>query len=223
MDESGDLGFGSHASRSYAIGYVIMTASTPHFIRNKCCRLLRKVNTQLKPNSKISEFKFSNDSEETRLKFFRLISSFTIDAGVVAIMKDSVKANLKGEPNILYNYLTVHHVVPVIIRHYLKSTMPMNRIKFTIDRSLSRVNRDKFNYYFDKEISWIKRKEEFRSDILAEIEHENSQNDVCLQIADYVAGAVREKTERNDNNYYDIIKTKIKYKDKWDWNGKISW
>lgn len=223
MDESGDLGFCPQSSKSYAIGYVIMTSATPHFIRNKCCRLLHKINDRLSKNSKISEFKFSADSEETRLKFFDLIGSFNIDAGVVAIRKDSVKAHLKTEPNVLYNYLTVHHVVPVIIRNYLKSTMPINRIKFTIDKSLSRVNREKFNYYFDQQISSVKWKEQFRADILADIEHQNSQNDVCLQIADYIAGSTFRKTEYADDHYYNIVRNKIKYRDKWDWNGKINW
>jgi len=223
MDEAGDLGFSFRSSQSYVIGYVITTSHTPHFIRNKCCRLLRKVNSRLKNNKKISEFKFSVDSDYTRLKFCNLISSLGIDAGVIAIRKDSVKDGLKTEPNILYNYLTVHHVVPVIIRNYLKSTMPVNRIRFKIDKSLSRVNQDKFNYYFENEISFIRRREGFKADVLAEIDHENSHNDVCLQIADYIAGSVFRRIEHLDSKFYDIIKNKIKYREKWDWNEKFTW
>lgn len=178
---------------------------------------------QLSESLKISEFKFSNDSYQTRLKFFDLINSFQIDAGAVAIRKDSVSASLRDNPNILYNYLAVHHIVPVLIQNYLKSRMPINRIKFIIDKSLTRVNRNRFNDYYDSSISVIRRKEDFNADILAEIAHVNSHDDVCLQIADYVAGAVFHMTEMNDRQYYDIINQKIKYREKWDWHGKICW
>lgn len=157
MDESGDLGFSPKSSISYTIGYVIMPTSTPHFVRNKCCRLLKKVNMQLKANKKLSEFKFSNDSHDTRLKFLGLIKSLDIDIGVVAVMKDSVKDHLKENPNVLYNYLAVHYVAPVIVSNYLKSFMPLNRIKFVIDRSLSKQARDRFDYYFDNTRSYAVR------------------------------------------------------------------
>lgn len=223
MDEAGDLGFSEKSTQSYVIGYVIMTTATPHFIRHKSCRLLQNVNKALKTKSKISEFKFSNDSHETRMKFLELITSFSIDLGAVAIRKDSVKPDLKEKPNVLYNYLAVHYVTPIAIKNYLKAFMPINRIKFKIDRSLSKTDRELFNQYYDKTVSYIRWKEGFKNDILAEIEHENSLNDVCLQIADYVAGSVFRKMERADSSYYDLIKTGIKYRDKWDYYNKLSW
>ncbi len=53
--------------------------------------------------------------------------------------------------------------------------------------------------------------------------HMDSRNDVCLQIADYISGSIFAKAERLDNKYYDIIKHKIKHKDKWDWHDRINW
>jgi hypothetical protein len=142
----------------------------------------------------------------------------------MAIAKDSISSeDLKENPNILYNYLTVHYVMPVIIRNYLKSTMPVNRIKFKIDQSLSKLGRRKFDDYFDQKLAFVKRQEGFKNDIFAEIEHENSHNDICLQIADYVASSFYRKTERFDSQYYDVIKDKIKYHEKWDWHDKICW
>lgn len=224
MDEAGDLGFSSHASRSHVIGYVIAMASDHHFMRNKSSRLLRKINQNLRPKQKISEFKFTKDFHETRVQFLQLINSFSmIDAGAVAIRKDSVKKDLHDNPVVLYNYLAVNYVVPVLVGSYLKQFMPLNRIKFKIDRSLSKADRARFNDYFDSKISWIKRQLDFKNDIFAEIDHENSQNDVCLQVADYVAGAVFRMIEHDDRQYYELIKGKIKHKQKWDWNEKISW
>jgi signal recognition particle GTPase len=223
MDEAGDLGFKSTSSCCCVIAYVIVPSATPHYIRNKSCRLLHKLNQKLQANRKISEFKFSRDYEETRIKFLKLIDSFGLDAGVVVVRKDSVKRDLQDYPVILYNYLAVNYVVPIIVENYLKSTYPTNRIKFKIDRSLSKSDRAKFNEYFDEKISWIKRQQGFKNDIFAEIEHENSQNDVCLQIADYIAGSIFRKVEHNDPQYYELVKNRIKFKQKWDWNEKITW
>jgi hypothetical protein len=223
MDEAGDLGFSPYSSKTYVIGYVIANA-TPFEVRTRSCRLLRSINKQLKPRSKISEFKFSNNTHDTRMKFLNLIKSSDLDLGIMAIAKDSISSeDLKENPNILYNYLTVHYVMPVIIRNYLKSTMPVNRIKFKIDQSLSKLGRRKFDDYFDQKLAFVKRQEGFKNDIFAEIEHENSHNDICLQIADYVASSFYRKTERFDSQYYDVIKDKIKYHEKWDWHDKICW
>lgn len=223
MDEAGDLGFCPKSSKSYVIGYVITTA-TPFEIRTTCTRLLREINKVTKSSSKISEFKFSANHHETKIKFLNLIARFKVDIGIVEIRKDSVSsADLKENPNVLYNYLTVHHVMPVIIRNYLKSMMPVNRIRFEIDQSLSKQGRRKFNDYFDGKLAYVKRQEGFKNDIYADIYHENSHNDPCLQIADYVASSFFAKTEWGNNQYYDLIRHNVKYKEKWDWHNKIEW
>lgn len=223
MDESGDLGFSEKSRQTYVIGYVIMTTATPHYIRHKSCRLLQNINKRLSEKCKISEFKFSNDSSETRVKFLELIRSLNLDLGAIVVRKDSVKSDLKERPNILYNYLAVKYVVPIAFKKYLKPLMPINRIKFKIDRSLSKADRELFNQYYDNTVSSLRWKEGFRDDVMAEIEHENSMNDVCLQIADYVAGSVNRKMERGDPTFYDIIQKQIKYRDQWDWNKNVSW
>ena len=44
-----------------------------------------------------------------------------------------------------------------------------------------------------------------------------------LQVADFIAGAVQKKFEREDSIFYDLIQDKIIYHEKWDWNNKINW
>ena len=51
--------------------------------------LLKRLN--LRNKLKISEFKFSNDTPKTRIRFLKLISTLALDVGVIATSKDSVK------------------------------------------------------------------------------------------------------------------------------------
>lgn len=46
VDETGDLGFSPSSTKSFVLGYVIMTNDVPIFIRNKVTRLLKNLNTK---------------------------------------------------------------------------------------------------------------------------------------------------------------------------------
>ena len=223
VDESGDLGFKHKSSKFFVISYVIMINDVPMFLRNKCRRLLMNINTQKQHKHKISEFKFSEDTPQTRIKFLKLISSFDISTGVAVISKDSVKSNLKNDSIILYNYIVIDHVISAVVNHYLKTTAVYNKIFFVIDKSLTKKARQHFNSYCEEKISYLTREKHFRNDIITKIEHENSERESCLQISDYIASSVFTKFQRENSQYYDIIKNKIKHKSTWDWNNKITW
>jgi len=223
VDESGDLGFKQKSSEFFVISYIIMINDVPMFLRNKCRRLLMNINTQNKKKRKISEFKFSEDTPQTRIKFLKLIASFDISIGVAVISKDSVKSTIKNNAIVLYNFITVDHTIETIANDYLKIKSVYNTIHFVIDRSLTKKAIQHFNTYCEDKIGYLTREKKFYYDLITKIEHQNSEQEACLQIADYVASAVFSKFERKNSQYYDIIKNKIKHKSKWDWNNKVIW
>ncbi|HEV2193427.1 MAG TPA: DUF3800 domain-containing protein [Nitrosopumilaceae archaeon] len=223
VDESGDLGFKQKSSEFFVISYIIMINDVPMFLRNKCRRLLMNINTQNRKKRKISEFKFSEDTPKTRNKFLKLIATFDISIGIAVISKDSVKSNIRNDAILLYNFITVDHTIKTIVEEYLKTTSVYNTIHFVIDRSLTKKARKHFNAYCEDKISFLTQGKKFYYDINTKIEHENSESEACLQIADYVASAVFSKFERKNSQYYDIIKNKIKHKSKWDWTSKVMW
>lgn len=223
IDETGDLGFTPTSTKSFVLSYVIIIDNTPDFIRNKVRRLLKNINTKKRKNGKASEFKFSNDDHDTRIRFLKKIMSFDINLGTIVIMKDSVKENLKEDPTVLYNFLAVDYVIKPIVCKYLKPWTTYNDINYTIDRSLSEKAIIHFDRYCEEKISFVKKDREFKGDIIVKIRHMDSRNDVCLQIADYISGSIFAKAERLDNRYYNVIKDKIKHKDKWDWHNRINW
>ena len=153
----------------------------------------------------------------------KLINTLALDVGVIAISKDSVKKDLKTQPQQLYNYITVNYVVKTIIENYFRSWHHYNTIDFTIDRSLLKRARARYDRYFEDKLGYVKYQTQFKGDISVKIAHRDSMSEPCIQIVDYISGAVRHAMENSDRQYYEIIKNKIKYKEKWDWNSKISW
>lgn len=143
--------------------------------------------------------------------------------GVVCISKDSVKEDLKEDPNFLYRYLVVDSIITVLVQEHFTKHDPYNSIRFVIDRSLSDVSIKAFNKYCEEKTSFRSWEQDREIDYRVYIRHENSQAVQMLQVADYIAGAVQRKFERNLDIFYDIIRDKIRYKRTWDKHGKIKW
>jgi len=222
VDESGDLGFDKLASEFFVVSYVILVNTTSGFLAGKISRLLRNINLAKKPRGKISEFKFSNDDDKTRIKFLNKINSYDVKIGVVAISKDSVKQHLQKDLVYLYNFIVVDNIMKTIVNDYLNPYDPFNRILFVVDRSLSAKRRKQFNDYADKKAEFLTKQRNWNMEVIVTIRHENSEDTKLLQVADYVASSTSLKL-RGNSKYYDLIKNKISHKDKWDWKNKIQW
>ncbi len=223
IDESGDVGFNDKSSKFFTIGYVF-TLRHPSEENKKIKRALTNINFGIKKqNKKLLEFKFSSNPEKTRKRFFREIKKLDINIGVVCISKDSVADHLKKDSSMFYRYVVVENVISVLVNDYLKTFDPYNRIRFVIDRSLSKTEIKLFNDYCEEKISYKSHQRAKDMDSFITILHEDSKTVPMLQVADYIAGATQRKFARGDSSYYDMISDKIKHHEKWDWNGKINW
>ncbi|MCE9651498.1 MAG: DUF3800 domain-containing protein [Nitrosarchaeum sp.] len=68
VDESGDLGFDNGASKFFTIGYAFSYNRHPFAESSMVKRALKKINDGSK-KQKIPEFKFSADSDETKISY----------------------------------------------------------------------------------------------------------------------------------------------------------
>lgn len=224
VDESGDLGFTDKSSKFFTIGYVFTVNRYPFVENTTVKRLLKNINSgNKKHHRKLTEFKFSQDSERVRKKFLCKIQKMDIIIGTVCINKNAVRDYLRSDPNFLYRYLVVDSIITILVEEYFKKHDPYNSIRFVIDRSLSKTARLSFNKYCEDKMSFrsYERDREMESQVY--IRHENSQSVQMLQVADYIAGSVQRRFEREDSQFYDIIRDKIKHKRSWDWDDKIKW
>lgn len=132
-----------------------------------------------------------------------------MDIGLTAIEKDVVRQSLREMKNVLYNYLVINYTVTNLLSYYHP-----DKIYLIIDRSLGRGLIKKFNEYAKHK----SRYKSFERNILPpeiEILHTNSMSDPCIQVADYIAGVTFAKIEHNDSRYYDMFKSKVKFKEIW--------
>ena len=183
---------------------------------------MKNINAGIKnKKKKILEFKFSHNTNVIKRKVLRNIRKLDVNIGVICISKDSVKQNLKEDSSMFYRYVIIDNIVTLLVEEYLKTYDPYNKIRFTIDRSLSKEQIKSFNDYCEKKMSFIAHERNPEMEIHTTIIHEDSQKIPMLQVADYVASATQKKITHCDSTYYDMISNKIKHKKTWDWNNKI--
>jgi len=221
VDESGDLGFSGKSSPIFVLGYAIMLESNSTVIETKT-RRLRKNMIRSGKLAGMEEFKFSHDSDTTKVRFLQKIQTFDLKLGAVVVRKDSVRHDLKSDKNLLYNYIAVHEIIDTIVGQYLKPKSPYNNIVYTIDKNTS-ISEDDFNTYCEGKVNALAKPRNFVADIKTSIKHLDSKSHSCLQVADYVSGSIYAKFNRNEPKYYDMIKHKIKHKHQWDKYKKIIW
>ena len=223
VDESGDVGFKKKSSKFFTIGYVFTINKYPIKENEKIKRLIKNINTGIRnKKEKISELKFSQDTDMIKKKVLHNIQKLDVNIGVICISKDSVTQNLKKDSSMFYRYVIIENIVTLLVEEYLKIYDPYNKIRFTIDRSLSKNQIKAFNDYCEEKILFKVHEQSPEMEIHITILHEDSKKIPMLQVADYVAGATQRKITHCDSTYYDIISDKIKHKKIWDWNNKIN-
>lgn len=216
IDESGDLGFGKKASKTFIVAYVI-----PHqewALRKALKRLMKRLRGRRKFSGE--ELKFSRDSDYVRKTVFKKILlskklELEVDIGLVVVDKAFVKHELRERPPTLYNYLVTNYVVENVLREYSPT-----HLKFVIDKSLDKNARKALNDYVAKKVAWKACVEYGIPKPNVNVLHVNSCNEPCLQLADYIAGASFRKFEHDDSHFYDVFKHKITFRKSW---GNIIW
>lgn len=198
VDESGDLGFSEKASKYFILSALV---TRNHIVVGRIIKKVRQ-RTLKKKLSQVPELKFSRSPENVRKKVLDLLVKQDVEIWYVCLRKDRVYERLKSQHNIIYNYLTGFIVERIPL-------MPIKSVKIVVDKSLSKINRDKFNEYLKNKHIFITQKIG-KLPVSISIDHVDSCADPCLQVVDFVSGAIFRKHEFGDPQFYDIIKPKIK-------------
>lgn len=210
IDESGDLGFSPKSTSFFVVAYLIL--EHPIDIQITLKRLLKRLHKRRKYARKAHELKFSKSSDYVRRKVLSSICKSDVEIGFIVLEKAKVKLELREKHTILYSFVIVDRVM----RDVLPSLKSTDKLNIIVDRSLPRSSREAFNNYARNKASWLLTvwDEVYPIELSnIEVQHENSQNEPCLQAADFLAGSGFHKWEFNNNSYYDIIKDKVEYLD----------
>lgn len=199
LDESGDLGFSSKASKYFVIAALLTTDS----LRIEKC--ITKVRKERLPNKykKIPELKYHNSDNIVRRRILQCIAKTDTEIAYAVLRKRQVYENLRNKPNILYNFLCGSLIGNVFRKYHINSGFNV-----IVDRSLTNINREAFDEYVGYR-ALMSKTEIFNLDLL-EINHVDSTQNKCIQAVDFVAGAIARNYEREDPLFYHIIDGRIK-------------
>ena len=201
IDESGDLG----ALRGFSHFTV---AALVTWNRKRIERIpLRIRKRRLKKSiARKAELKFHNSNDRIRRMLFSILmekNDFYI--ATVTIDKKDMKSELTMLGDKVFNVLIVRLISDIIIDRALNRDFIL-----TIDpRRSGKISDQMFDSHIRIEIGRLCS----RLGIIPpsiRISRLDSQVSKGLQVADFIAGAIRRKYELSDNTYYDIISNSIK-------------
>ena len=223
VDEAGDLGFKEKSSEFFTVGYAFTVDRLPTKENRVIKKLLKNVNVCIKnQRGKISEFKFSGNTDYIKRKVLRMMQKLDVNIGIICISKDSVKPDLKENFCTLYSFIIVDSIVTLMVNEYLEIHDPWNSICLTIDKRLPKSQIKLFNEYCRQKTLSSAHSIDSKMNVQITINHEDSQRIPMLQVADYIASATQRKITQCDSTYYDMISSKIKHQKKWDKNNRIN-
>jgi len=199
LDESGDLGFGPRASKHFILAAVI--ARNP----SEVGRCIKRVREQRLPKKykQIPELKFHNSSQTIKERVLDCMARTDTDIAYAVLRKHQVYERLKNKQKILYNYIVGSLLLKIITEYQIEG-----KAKVIVDKSLYGLEKD----HFDNYLTWKTCMGNHLEDLNVEppdIIHVDSRSDRCIQVADFVAGAISHKYSSGEDHYYDKIKSRI--------------
>jgi hypothetical protein len=190
LDESGDLGFdfkNKKPSKFFTICILIIdnlagTKSTKNFLK------------RIKYDNKLKEIKGINTTTKIKQKIFRKIRKLDFKIYAITIDKQSYK-NI----NNIYNELTTKLLKNIDFPEIITN------IFFTLDKSKNYKEIKIFNRYIEEQIELITNKK-----VVIDFKHRDSKENYFLNLVDLFAYGIFKKYEKNDLEWYNNFKDKIK-------------
>ncbi|OGS56489.1 MAG: hypothetical protein A3K60_03030 [Euryarchaeota archaeon RBG_19FT_COMBO_56_21] len=197
MDESGDLGHGRNASRHITIAAVV--TEHPELLDRIPRRIRRR---RLKKSLKMKpELKFHGSSSSLRRRVLEMVMAVqTVKVASITVEKAHIEPMLIRKGDRFYDW-----VCGELVREVL--ALEENDCRFVITFDARPHNRPP-SYDFAEKIGAAilcggpEARRAFRSLKVSVID---SRNSGCLQVADFVVGAIQRKHEYGDSSYYRII------------------
>ena len=196
LDESGDLGFKKKSSRwfLFTIALTNDNRSLERVIKKERKKLLKK-------HRNVSELHAYSANESTRRRVLKGLSELD-DLKILCVIlnKKKVYIDLQNQKNYLYNY-TANILLD---RLHNKNIIDLKEpIKLYVDRKDTNKNiRQSFEQYIEKA---LKSKRPGAITLTSKASHD----DKSLQAVDFASWAIFRKYEKNDYEYYELIKNKV--------------
>lgn len=196
LDESGDPGFkfSLGSSKYFIIAFVYLDVGKDI---DEEISSIEKQMSKLKAKLSLTvdyEFKFSRCKDKFKQEFLKRILKFPIKYKAIIVNKKRLKAPaLKYRPKELY--------CEMIRRLLYDNNPPLEKAIFIIDEAVAKIHQREFKGILRRYLS---------KNIVRKISQRRSRNDFMIQIADMICGSIFRKYEKQDDQYWRIIKNKEK-------------
>ena len=205
LDESGDLGFNpDKKGRSHYFTICILAVSTTTRNRTVAAAVKKTLARKLNPKGKrrriVQELKGNTTTLEVKEYFFRQLSGVRFGLYALTLNKERLYAELQKPKERLYNYLSR------LILDQLPLENAVEAVNLVLDKRKNKKERREFNSYIARELG-----NRLPPDVRLRIIHEDSVNNHCLQAADVFCWGIFRKYERQDNDWYEVFRGKVRY------------
>jgi hypothetical protein len=194
LDESGELGFKSSSSKYFVITLLLCDEGEIHLLR----RIMKRVREKIikKKIKKYPELKGNNSNDAIRTEVLQRFMKTNSEIFVIILEKSKVYEYLKEKKDKLYNYIS-----NLILN---ECSFDTSSVCLIVDKSKSnRSLREDFDNYIRRKLN-----EKNHLDKLI-IRHENSRNEECLQVLDFISWAIFRNYEHKDSRFMEMIKDKV--------------
>ena len=190
LDESPNL---ADEKYFFCVDIIVDSQKSSHQLKN----IIRKARKRLgKKPKNISELKFNNSEEKTRIFILSEISKS--DLGIVVLILDKNGRKIEDNPT---NYgIAIGTAICECLLFYPHLNLTVDK-KYKIGKC--------YQKYLETVNKVVKKLSLKNSNLILELPAE-SENNPGIQIADFVAGAFNAKYNHNNNHYVEILKKKIK-------------
>ena len=203
IDDSGDPGFKIEkgSSKVFVIACVIFDDELE---AEKTAVAIKEFRRKMKfPDT--MEFKFSKSRKEIRKGFLEVISKYKFRIRAIVIEKEKIYSEeLRKSKESFYSY-----AIKMVLKYDDKT---LKEAKIRLDGHGERLFKRKLITYLRKELNVKERK------VISQLKFVNSKNNVLIQMADMIAGAIHRKytADKTDAEIYcQILKDSHKIQDCW--------
>ena len=202
LDESGDLGFdfvNKKPSRFFTI--TILTIGRDHrsLISGVKKTLKRKLNPKKKRKRIIQELKATGTTIEIKKYFYRQVKDLSFGLFSVTLNKKRVYEDLTRKKNHIYNYIARQVIDKIPLER------ASTRVQFILDKSKAKPEIENFNKYIIRQLQG-----RLDPKVPLDIYHWHSNESSGLQAVDLFCWGIFRTYERNDSEWFNVFKDKIK-------------
>jgi hypothetical protein len=196
IDESGDPGFKTGSSQYFVMGFAFFLTES---YKDSIDSIKNSIRT--KTGKAPKEIKFNKSSHELRLQLLRRLADNNGKFGYIYVDKIKIYEYLRGHPEINYIY---NQMMFYLIENLIEQEQISDHITLYIDqRSKNKDIKKNISTYLKRQIDPI------LSPYRLHARFERSHNSRGVQCADCICGCIHRMIEKNERQYFDIIRNNI--------------